>query len=135
MKDRDKTKEQLIKELAEMTKRVAVLETSETEYKRIEKILSGVDEYRLFELLPIGITVLDMKGMILYCNNAVYRKGGYAQGEFTGKHFSKIASVQMKDIHTCLMLKPIPAHHRIARTLFVRATPGSPALHGLLIKD
>ncbi len=75
---------------------------SEAEYEQAERILSVLEKgyQKLFGLLPIGITVLDMKGVILYCNSAVYNKGGYTEGEFTGKHFSKIASVRVKDIPT-----------------------------------
>ncbi len=99
-KDQDKTKEQLITELKEMRQRVVELEASEVGHKQAETILSAAEEdyLRMFELFPIGITVLDMKGVILYCNSAVYNEGGYAEGEFTGKHFSKIASVKLKDI-------------------------------------
>ena len=99
-KDQDKTKEQLITELKEMRQRVVELEASEVEHKQAETIPSAAEEnyLRMFELFPIGITVLDMKGVILYCNSAVYNEGGYAEGEFTGKHFSKIASVRLKDI-------------------------------------
>lgn len=97
--DEDKTKEQLMNELVEIRQRVAKSEASEAEHKQAETTLSIPEEYfRLFELLPIGATLLDMKGVILYCNSAVYNKGGYTEGEFTGKHFSKIASVRVKDI-------------------------------------
>ena len=101
-KDQDKTKEQLMSELEDMRQRVAVLEAIEVEHKQAEKILSLPDEdYRkLFDLLPIGVVILDIKGVILYCNSAAYNAGGYTEGEFTGKHFSKIASVRVKDIPT-----------------------------------
>ncbi|MEE8173784.1 MAG: hypothetical protein V3T71_00530, partial [Dehalococcoidia bacterium] len=39
MRDEDKTKEQLIRELAELRRRTGELETSETERKRAEKAL------------------------------------------------------------------------------------------------
>ncbi len=99
-KDQDKTKEQLITELGEMRQRVAQLEASEVERVQTEKSPLLLDEscQRLFEFLPIGVTMLDMKGVILYSNPAVYNKGGYAEGEFTGKHFSKIAPIRVRDI-------------------------------------
>lgn len=101
-KDEGKTKEQLINELKEMRQRVAVLEKPEVEHEQAEKVLPlpAEDYQRLFEIFPIGVTVVDMKGVILYCNTAVYNKGGYTEGEFTGKHFSKISSVRLKDIPT-----------------------------------
>ncbi|NQT31056.1 MAG: PAS domain S-box protein, partial [Deltaproteobacteria bacterium] len=72
------------------------------EHKQAEKIqsVSEEDYQLLFDLMPIGVTMLDMKGVILHCNPAVYNMGSYAEGEFTGKHFSKIASIRAKDIPT-----------------------------------
>ena len=102
MNDRDKTKEQLISELVEMRQQVAVLEAPGAEHKQDETIPSLAEEeyQRLFEISPIGVTIVDMKGTILYCNSVVYDKGGYPKGEFTGKHFSKTSSVRVKDIPT-----------------------------------
>ncbi len=102
MSDKDKTKGQLVSELEEMRQRVAVLEKSEVKHKQAEKILPlpAEDYQKLFELFPTGVTILDMKGVILYCNSAVYNKGGYTEDEFTGKHFSKIAPLRVKDIPT-----------------------------------
>lgn len=96
----DKTKEQLITELGEIRQRVAQFEASEAERVQTEKspLLSDENYQRLFELFPTGVTVLDMKGVILYCNSAIYSKGGYTEGEFTGKHFSKIAPLRARDI-------------------------------------
>ena len=99
-KDQQKTKQQLIEELDAMRQRVAVLEAPEAEHKKPEEALplTEKDYQRLFERFPIGITVVDMKGVILYCNPAVYSMGGYPEGDFTGKHFSEISSVRAKDI-------------------------------------
>ena len=107
MKDKDKTKEQLVNELEKMRQRVAESEeASEVGHKRVgeDSQESEGDYHKLFELLPIGVTMLDMKGVVLYCNSAVYSKGGYTKGSFTGKHFSKIASVRVKDIPTYIRI-------------------------------
>jgi len=71
-----------------------------TERKKVEEELRQSEEKyrRLFELSPIGITTVDMKGMITSCNPAVYREGGYSEDEIVGKHFSKVAPVRVKDI-------------------------------------
>ncbi len=55
------------------------------------KLPEGEEKYRtLFETAPLGITTLDMKGVITSCNYAVYKEGGYSPSEIIGKHFSKI---------------------------------------------
>ncbi|MEE8323251.1 MAG: PAS domain S-box protein, partial [Candidatus Bathyarchaeia archaeon] len=98
-KDQDKTKEQLIAELDKMRKRIPKLETKETERKKAEITqTSSADYQRLFELSPLGIMVLDMKGVIKECNPAVYMKSGYSKEAFIGKHFSKIATIRAVDI-------------------------------------
>ncbi len=71
-----------------------------TESKRAEETLrESHEEYRqLFDSSPVGITTLNMKGVITSCNPAVYQEGGYTEGELIGKHFSKIAAIRVKDI-------------------------------------
>jgi PAS domain S-box-containing protein len=99
LSNKERTKEQLVSEMAMLRQQVAELEALESERKQAETIpLAAEDYYRLFELFPIGVTVLDMKGMILYCNAGVYNKGGYYEDNFVGKHFSKIAPVRARDI-------------------------------------
>ncbi len=86
-------------ELEDMRQRVAVLEASKAKGNYTKKVLPVLEEdyERLYGTLPIGVTIVDMKGVILYCNHAVYDKG-YAETEFVGKHFSKISSIRVKDI-------------------------------------
>jgi PAS domain S-box-containing protein len=76
------------------------LQNEISERKQAEELLRQNEEkYRmLFELSPIGITTVDMKGTITSCNPAVYQKGGYSAGEQVGKHFSKVAVVRPKDM-------------------------------------
>ena len=97
--DEAKTKEQLINELIGLRQRVAELETSETERKKAEIPLPDSNEYqRLFELSPMGIVVLDMKGVITSCNSAVCMKSGYPKDDLVGKHFSKVSAIRAGDI-------------------------------------
>lgn len=76
------------------------LQNEISERKQAEDLLRQNEEkYRmLFELSPVGITTMDMKGMVTSCNPVVYKKGGYSEGELVGKHFSKLAVVQPKDM-------------------------------------
>jgi len=97
--DEDRTKEQLMSELAMLRQRVAELEALEGKRKQAEFPLPGSDEYqRLFELSPVGITILDMKGVITACNSAVYMKSGYSKDDFIGQHFSKVSTIRARDI-------------------------------------
>jgi len=100
LSNKERTKEQLVSELALLRQRVAELESVEAERRKSEEELRQSEEkYRnLFELSPIGISILDMKGVITSCNPSVYRKGGYSEGEIVGKHFSKIAPLRVTDI-------------------------------------
>lgn len=100
MKDSTKTKAQLVEENKELRKRVAELTQLEVERKMEEEALRESEEkYRsLFDLSPIGITILDMKGVITSCNSAVYEVGGYSEDELVGGHFSKIAPIRATDL-------------------------------------
>lgn len=76
------------------------LQNEINERKQAEELLRQNEEkYRiLFELSPIGITTLDMRGMVTSCNPVAYKRGGYTEGEPVGKHFSKIASLRPRDV-------------------------------------
>jgi len=71
-----------------------------TERQKAEKRLRQSEERyrRLFHLAPVGITTLNMKGVITSCNPSVYEKSGYSEDDFVGKHFSKIATVRPENI-------------------------------------
>ncbi len=96
----DKTNKQLIEELEALRLHTAELEEVETERKRADEVpgRSEKDYRRLFELSPVGITLLDMKGVITYCNSAVYNKSGYSESDYVGKHFSKLTPARVKDV-------------------------------------
>jgi PAS domain S-box-containing protein len=85
------------KELVRVNK---ALRAEITERKQAEQALQQSEEKyrRLFEMSPIGISIMDMKGVITECNPAVYKVGGYSEDEIVGKHFLKIAPVRMRDI-------------------------------------
>ena len=80
MKDQDKTKEQLMEEMAEMRQRVTGLEASETGRKQTEEKLRESEEKlrRMFESVSDGIAVTDLDGVITDVNRQTVEMLGYA---------------------------------------------------------
>ena len=70
MKDHAKTKQPMIGELASLRERIAELERSALEQKRVEEELrESAEKYRLFfEYSPLGNFYFDEKGVIVACN-------------------------------------------------------------------
>jgi PAS domain S-box-containing protein len=90
MRDEDKTKAQLINEneLVELRQRIAELEASETERKRVEEALQASETRyrRLFESAKDGILILDADtGQITAVNPFLIEMLGYSQEELLGK--------------------------------------------------
>jgi len=83
MKDRNKTKDQLIDELAKLRRRIAKLEKSETERKEIDEALRESEKrYReMVEKAGIAILIDDKKGNIKYANKKAAELYGYSQEE------------------------------------------------------
>ena len=82
MPEKSKTKEQLLKELAELRQRFAELKKSEAELRRMEQ--------RYQDIIEKGkdiIYTLDAKGNITFVNPAVEKILGYKPHELVGKHF------------------------------------------------
>ncbi|MEW6053527.1 MAG: sigma 54-interacting transcriptional regulator [Nitrospirota bacterium] len=105
MKYKDKTKEQLIHELAELHQRIEDLEAEATKRKKAEEALkvSETRYRRLFETAQDGIVLLDADtGKILDVNPFLIKMLGYSQKYFLGKKlweigpFSDIAESQFQ---------------------------------------
>jgi PAS domain S-box-containing protein len=93
MKDRKKSKKQLMDELATLRHRVSKLEKTERQLKESE------ESYRnIIELAPDGIVITNLKGVIITCNDALVKKTGFSRENFMNKHFSKIPTVRARDI-------------------------------------
>ena len=89
MSTSDKTKEQLISELAELRQQTSKLEQSETEHKRVEEELRKTKEYldNVIESSLDCILVTDSEGHITIANKAFLNLlGGYTSEEIIGKH-------------------------------------------------
>ena len=94
MKDKDKTKEQLINELVEMRQRITELKTSEAELIRTEeesreahKELEQTKQYleRLIESSPDAIVSTDQEGAVTFFSLGAETLLGYEQEEILGQ--------------------------------------------------
>ena len=114
-------------DITERKKAVEAIRQSEAKYKR------------LFESSPMGITTMDMKGVITECNPAVYREGGYTAKDLIGKHFSKIAPLRLGDmakymkVFSSIIRGKAPKPFEIAYT-HKDGTPGWTEVHTRLLK-
>jgi PAS domain S-box-containing protein len=84
---KDKTKEQLATELAELRQRIAELEASETERKRAEEALRASQEYarNIIDSSLNMIISVDMDRRIVEFNRAAQETFGYRPEEVLGK--------------------------------------------------
>jgi PAS domain S-box-containing protein len=90
MKDKNKTKEELIDELVTSRRRISELKNSINELDRIKKSLQKNEEEleAIFNGANSGIAVLDKTGKIIRINRRVKEVGGYREKEIIGKRFS-----------------------------------------------
>jgi PAS domain S-box-containing protein len=83
MKDKHKAKEQLINELAELRQRIAELEASEPERKRVQEALRESEEKlrHLFESVTDGIFAMDLNGAYTEVNQRILEMHGLSSRE------------------------------------------------------
>ena len=87
MKDEEKTKEQLLRELKKARKRIAELEALEAELKgtgekRVAALKMAVD---MIENIPAGVVITDIEGRIVDINRAATEQTGYTREDLVGK--------------------------------------------------
>jgi len=99
-RNKDKPLGKQTSKLEKLRQQVGGLEILETGLEFAEnKIQESEEKYqRLFELSPMGIVVLDMKGVITACNTTVCLESGYSKDDFVGKQFSKVSTIRAGDI-------------------------------------
>jgi PAS domain S-box-containing protein len=83
MEDQSKSKEQLIGELHALRIRMAECEVMELELKRTREKLAAMEQ--LVDSLPMGVTISDLEGRILYSNPAEAQMHGYTVEELVGQ--------------------------------------------------
>ena len=83
MEDQSKSKEQLISELHALRIRMAEAEVLELELKRTREKLAALEQ--MVNSLPMGVTISDLEGRILYSNPAEARMHGYTVPELLGQ--------------------------------------------------
>jgi PAS domain S-box-containing protein len=100
MKHEDKTKEEFVQELVKLRQRIAQLERSEIQHKRVEKVLRKSENklQNIISFSPDAITVSDSKGKIINCNQATLDLHGFSsKKEIIGKNaFDLIAPKDRK---------------------------------------
>ena len=86
MKDKEKTKEQLMDELVKLRRQIVELEKLETKHQQIEKTLGENEKkYRiLVEMATDAIFIQTVEGRILECNTAGAKIYGYTKEEMIG---------------------------------------------------
>lgn len=99
MKDEQKTKQQLVAELAGMRQRVAKLEELETERKRMEEVLreSEAKYSTLVENSRDGIVILQ-DGVMKFVNTASLEIVGYTPEELLGIDFLKVVTPEDREM-------------------------------------
>ena len=101
MKDEDKTKKQLMNELAELHRRIAELKKVETERKKNEKELRGSEnEYRtIFETTGAATIIIEEDTTISLANKEFSKLSGYTQEELEGKRSWTDFVAQKEDLN------------------------------------
>jgi PAS domain S-box-containing protein len=87
MKDEDKTKEQLVSELADLRRRNAELVRSESLYRQAVEKRKESEEclQNLFNTISEGVVLIDSNGLIVEANASAMRIAGLKRTEIIGK--------------------------------------------------
>ncbi|HEX7627479.1 MAG TPA: PAS domain S-box protein, partial [Candidatus Methanoperedens sp.] len=81
---KEKTKEQLLNELAAVKERLIRLEKADFERQKVNEALSESEaKYRLlFDVAPVGIGIADLEGKIIDANKSMQEMSGYSLEEY-----------------------------------------------------
>jgi len=100
MKEQNRTKAQLIKELTELRRKINELEKSRTKTKQFDNVKQESEEKfkDIFEFVSDGLIYLDRTGKILDVNKKAVQIYGGQKKELLGKHFTKVRVFSYKDV-------------------------------------
>ncbi len=83
MKDREKSKDQLIAEIAELRQRVTLLDNKYDVDQAGNPLRSYQDQFRAFaDVLPGAVFETDVNGVLLFANDRAFSFFGYTQMDF-----------------------------------------------------
>jgi len=102
LRDKDKTQEQLLKEIAQLRQRVAVLERTET--GRGKEALRGTEEglKTILDEIRHGIILLDLTGKIISINKRITEISGYTEKNVVGKRLNRLKMFPSQEITALL---------------------------------
>ena len=86
MKDRSKTREQLLQELEELRRQNVELRKSEEKLRE------------LIDLAPDGVIAISRLGFVISINRAFTEITGFGEDEIVGRHFTRIGTLRLKDL-------------------------------------
>jgi PAS domain S-box-containing protein len=94
MKDQSRTKQALIQELTSLRERIAELEQSESERKRVgNTLIQSEKKYRtLIENIHDGIYILDSFGNFTFVNDVIVKRSGFPTEWFLGRSYLDVIS-------------------------------------------
>ncbi len=105
MKDENKTKEQLINELAKLRQKISALEASETDHMQAEEELKKSETY--IDAMGDALIVLNMQRQVIRFNKAAIELLGYSQGEVPNLTFEKLFKEKEYDKHYAEMKRAV----------------------------
>jgi PAS domain S-box-containing protein len=117
MRDQDKTRDQLIDELAALRRRVVALEAADTQRKRVEEALrEGDSRFRsLFQDSAVGTVVVTPSGTFAQANKAFCDFLGYSEPELLGQTVQSISHPEDRRASSRAMHQALTSGPRIQR--------------------
>jgi len=94
------TREQLISKLVEMNQEIISLKEYKKKSINFKELLEETEgKYRsLLNTTSVGIIIIDNRGIITECNDAMLEFSGYSREELVGKYFTKRVNISTKNI-------------------------------------